>query len=283
MSNFKDPLTFGSADEDLEDLTQHLDATLGAEPSAGSFTLGDADPLSRGADHPATAQSPDPFDALASANKQQDMPYATYGQLVTPQVAPQLSQSAASGAAEPLPADGNSSASSSSQQQQASGPFSSIGVQQPSGVSSGLGLSGTVNLDSVGSIPSPHLPQPVTKDLPLVVTVSEPQRKEAAGVLGMKASHIEYLVTTHSRLPGWSSSDVSVRRRFRDFVTLADVLKVQQHQRQIAGIAAKAPITVCSHSAHSRICLSSHRSQLVSPHRHQSRVWRTWGMFQQFM
>lgn len=40
------------------------------------------------------------------------------------------------------------------------------------------------------------------------------------------ASHIEYLVTTHSRLPGWSSSDMSVRRRFRDFVTLADLLKV---------------------------------------------------------
>lgn len=172
--------------QDLEDLTQHLDATLAADLSAGSFTLGDADPLSRGAGQP-TALSPDPFDALASASKQQhDMPFATYGQLVTPQVNPQqLGQSAASGLAEPFPADGASSTSSNSQQQQAAGPFSSTAYQQPTNIS-GPAVSGVEHLESLGSIPSPHLPQPVARDLPLVVTVSEPQRKEAAGVLGMK-------------------------------------------------------------------------------------------------
>lgn len=41
------------------------------------------------------------------------------------------------------------------------------------------------------------------------------------------ASHIEYLVTTRSRLPGWSSSEVAARRRFRDFVALAELLKAK--------------------------------------------------------
>lgn len=45
------------------------------------------------------------------------------------------------------------------------------------------------------------------------------------------ASHIEYLVTTRSRLPGWSSSEVAARRRFRDFVALAELLKVAQGGR----------------------------------------------------
>jgi hypothetical protein len=40
------------------------------------------------------------------------------------------------------------------------------------------------------------------------------------------ASHIDYLVTTRSRLPGWSAPEVAVRRRFRDFVALAELLKV---------------------------------------------------------
>lgn len=44
------------------------------------------------------------------------------------------------------------------------------------------------------------------------------------------ASHVEYLVNTHSRLPGWSNADVSVRRRFRDFVTLAELLKVGKNK-----------------------------------------------------
>ena len=41
------------------------------------------------------------------------------------------------------------------------------------------------------------------------------------------ASHIEYLVTTRSRLPGWAVPEVAVRRRFRDFVSLAELLKVR--------------------------------------------------------
>jgi hypothetical protein len=45
-------------------------------------------------------------------------------------------------------------------------------------------------------------------------------------LLSHTASHIEYLVSTRSQLPGWSAPEVSVRRRFRDFVALAELLKV---------------------------------------------------------
>jgi len=43
----------------------------------------------------------------------------------------------------------------------------------------------------------------------------------------MKASHVEYLVSTRSSLEGWSPAEASVRRRFKDFVALADVLKAR--------------------------------------------------------
>jgi hypothetical protein len=46
------------------------------------------------------------------------------------------------------------------------------------------------------------------------------------------ASHIEYLVTTRSSLPGWAQPEVSVRRRFNDFVGLAELLKVRSAQQQ---------------------------------------------------
>jgi hypothetical protein len=45
------------------------------------------------------------------------------------------------------------------------------------------------------------------------------------------ASHIEYLVTTRSSLPGWAQPEVSVRRRFNDFVGLAELLKVRGGSR----------------------------------------------------
>lgn len=83
-------------------------------------------------------------------------------------------------------------------------------------------------LSAEASTPRLLSPEPaVNSNLPLFITVSEPVKKEAAGMLGMKASHIEYLVTTRSQLPGWSAPEVSVRRRFRDFVALAELLKAK--------------------------------------------------------
>lgn len=59
------------------------------------------------------------------------------------------------------------------------------------------------------------------------------------------ASHVEYLVTTRSRLPGWSAPEVAVRRRFRDFVALAELLKVRKvYGRDCAAFAGIVPAAV---------------------------------------
>jgi len=129
----------------------------------------------------------DPFASLAAG--------ATYGQLVSPQAVtqpedvhqkqvPGASQSAAiappayAADANPLPSNhepaaGHASSSSSSFLPGSSGDGL---VEQPSG-------------SSISRIASPHWPaQAPVKDLPLLISVSEPIRKEGAGMLGMKGA-----------------------------------------------------------------------------------------------
>jgi hypothetical protein len=271
------------------------------------------------------------------------MPYATYGQLVTPQ-APMQAPAAAAHSSAGL-AGGSTSASATAGSaltegpspptyQAASGmpvvtdPFAGFqgssatstqpDIQQPYDLLICQQQASTQHLPSAGaSTPRGLSPEPVVnRDVPLFVTVTEPVKKEASGMLGMKgrqccemlmvrqmlatlcvtqhtllyvltvplvnssnmallglspgvhaaarmpeplqgsgpccpcatcpcacaiklsprttavfvclttASHIEYLVTTRSQLPGWSAPEVAVRRRFRDFVALAELLKV---------------------------------------------------------
>eukprot|EP00879_Flechtneria_rotunda_P002097 GHRR01002277.1.p1 GENE.GHRR01002277.1~~GHRR01002277.1.p1 ORF type:complete len:327 (+),score=115.19 GHRR01002277.1:235-1215(+) len=220
MADVKDPLTFGAADEDLEDLTDHLDAALLSDPPAYSTIS----PLS-GTHDAALSNQADPFTALASASRHNapDIPYTTYGQLVTPQHDHQHQQAQQIASGQPAAASTTTAASSSSNQQ----PAGHVGSNTQGAVGSNGGVPPEPQY-SMSSIPSPRFPAPANaKDQPMYVTVSEPVRKEVPGVLGMKASHIEYLVTTRSQLPGWSSPEVSVRRRFRDFVALAELLKAQ--------------------------------------------------------
>lgn len=56
--------------------------------------------------------------------------------------------------------------------------------------------------------------------------VSDPiKRDDGSSALAMVGKkYVEYLVTTSTNLPGFNSCQFSVRRRFRDFVTLAEVL-----------------------------------------------------------
>mmetsp|Transcript_30233 Transcript_30233/g.41845 ORF Transcript_30233/g.41845 Transcript_30233/m.41845 type:complete len:619 (+) Transcript_30233:130-1986(+) len=60
----------------------------------------------------------------------------------------------------------------------------------------------------------------------LEVTVSDPVKRDDASskfaVVGKK--YVEYLVTTKTSLPGFAGTQFSTRRRFRDFVSLAEVL-----------------------------------------------------------
>jgi hypothetical protein len=178
--------------QDLEDLTQQLDATLGSvQPSAGSYTLGD-DPLSSSAH-------------LAGQNEH-DMSYPTYGQLVTPtrdlqqqqqqQAAASVGQAAGVGdtASSAVTAETGAPGTSSSMSdtRSSSSPLHAVqqapqqAAAQPQPASAGYGAPPEPQ-DSMGSIPSPRAPlQQPGVDLPLVVSVSDPLRREAAGMLGMK-------------------------------------------------------------------------------------------------
>ncbi|KAF6260469.1 hypothetical protein COO60DRAFT_892770 [Scenedesmus sp. NREL 46B-D3] len=171
------------------------------------------------------------------------MSYPTYGQLVTPTRNVQQQQRQAASAAGPA-ADGRTAAGATAAEPAApdtsiinDGSISSplpaqqhtfqAAAAQPQSIAAGCSPPAEPQ-DSMGGISSNHAPhQQPGFELPLVVSVSDPLRREAAGMLGMKASHIEYLVTARSSLPGWSQPEVSVRRRFNDFVGLAELLKAQ--------------------------------------------------------
>ncbi|KAL0736398.1 hypothetical protein Bca4012_012608 [Brassica carinata] len=59
------------------------------------------------------------------------------------------------------------------------------------------------------------------------ITVSSPQREQDAATTSMLSggsTYITYLITTRTNLPDYGGSEFSVRRRFRDVVTLADRL-----------------------------------------------------------
>lgn len=167
--------------QDLEDLTQHLDALM-ADTPPDSFTS--AQPAGEVASNSAVAQPSDPFDTLASATRPvSNMPYATYGQLVTPQN-PQLQAQQVANVGQDASSDLHGSLNSNSSQPS---PADSSGLnirQQPIRVEN----SPCDTLDSMGSTPSPRIPEPTAKDAPLIITVCEPQRKEATGVLGMKGN-----------------------------------------------------------------------------------------------
>jgi hypothetical protein len=178
----------------LDDLTEQLDATLLADPYAGSYALGD--PLSSSGDGQTLSISQqqlhadDPFASLAAG--------ATYGQLVAPQVVtqpedvhqkqvPGASQSAA--IAPPAHAADANPLPSNHELEPAAGHASSSSSSSFLPGSSGDGLVEQPSGSSISRIASPHWPaQAPAKDLPLLISVSEPIRKEGAGMLGMKGA-----------------------------------------------------------------------------------------------
>lgn len=58
------------------------------------------------------------------------------------------------------------------------------------------------------------------------ITVSSPQKEQdtASSMISGGSTYITYQITTRTNLPGYGGSEFSVRRRFRDVVTLADRL-----------------------------------------------------------
>ncbi|CAM6079805.1 unnamed protein product [Sphagnum tenellum] len=61
----------------------------------------------------------------------------------------------------------------------------------------------------------------------LTITVTDPQKIPESGAslaAGVASSYVTYLINTHTNIASYQGSDFSVRRRFRDVVTLADRL-----------------------------------------------------------
>mmetsp|Transcript_24550 Transcript_24550/g.53643 ORF Transcript_24550/g.53643 Transcript_24550/m.53643 type:complete len:672 (+) Transcript_24550:240-2255(+) len=77
-----------------------------------------------------------------------------------------------------------------------------------------------------GGPPAREFPnRPSQRDVQLSITVTNPVKREQAGMFGIKGSYITYQVSSQYTSPAMARSNTSVRRRFRDFVSLADVLK----------------------------------------------------------
>ncbi|GLI63759.1 hypothetical protein VaNZ11_006833 [Volvox africanus] len=58
----------------------------------------------------------------------------------------------------------------------------------------------------------------------LSITVTDPVKREQGGLFGIKGGYVTYLVRTQARAPS-TRPETTVRRRFREFVVLAQLLK----------------------------------------------------------
>ncbi|GBF95905.1 sorting nexin 2A-like [Raphidocelis subcapitata] len=259
-----DPLTFGDEDG-LVDLTSELeraavdDPVLGGGPPAGAApapAARQAQALPRAADplsDPLAALGPlggpppgvasgggfDPFasgeagsggggGAAGGAGAAHFDPFASYGALGPP---PAYSDAAAAPA--PPPA-----AAPPPQQQPPADPLTAAAAAA-AGAAAAPAAPAAAPSQSPSPLPSGATPEPwdalpapvaaagaCAAPPPLAVEIKEPLKEEQQGVLGMKGSYVSYLVVTRTTLPGWPS-EVSVRRRFRDFVALADLIKAR--------------------------------------------------------
>lgn len=85
--------------------------------------------------------------------------------------------------------------------------------------------SGNGNTREVGDSSSSLHSFPVYTDT-LIITVTQPQKTQEGGasIVPGGSNYVTYLVTTKTNIPEFRGTDFTVRRRFRDVVTLADRL-----------------------------------------------------------
>eukprot|EP00955_Chlamydomonas_euryale_P098311 365134-Chlamydomonas_euryale.AAC.10 len=111
-----------------------------------------------------------------------------------------------------------------------SAPAGGVAAAGGTGTSGG-GMRGGRERDagSGGSAPGvPSAQRPSLKSAPLVIHVTDPVKREQAGLFGFSSGYVVYLVTsapTASAPAALARRGGAVRRRFKDFVALADVLK----------------------------------------------------------
>ncbi|GAQ79708.1 Sorting nexins and related PX domain-containing proteins [Klebsormidium nitens] len=93
-----------------------------------------------------------------------------------------------------------------------------------------MGSSSDTEITAATNGPSPSEAQPSTSrpnQLVLNISVTDPQKIiESAGssLVPGSGTYVSYKVTTKTNLPGYKASEFAVRRRFKDFVVLADRL-----------------------------------------------------------
>lgn len=144
----------------------------------------------------------DPLSSSAqlAGPSEHDMSYPTYGQLVTPTRDLQHQQQAtaagqvAGGSAVSTEGPAETAAPAASDSTVTDSSSNPLDAQQQGRQAAAAEPHATAAVysappepqDSMGSIPSPHAPQQPSVELPLVVSVSDPLRREAPGMLGMK-------------------------------------------------------------------------------------------------
>ncbi|KAG1665676.1 hypothetical protein FOA52_005466 [Chlamydomonas sp. UWO 241] len=168
---------------------------------------------------------------------------ATYGELMPPSYADSVmlesavtAGHAASGASDPLagPSSGSRASGGAPPLHQHTDPVggATTRLHYSSEPAAHGGSNGDAAGGSGGGGASPlGASRPSQRAAPLRVTVVDPVKREQAGLFGIKASYVAYLVTATATSGGaqtrLSKQSVSVRRRFSDFVALADVLKAR--------------------------------------------------------
>ncbi|KAK9835396.1 hypothetical protein WJX81_006991 [Elliptochloris bilobata] len=82
------------------------------------------------------------------------------------------------------------------------------------------------------------------RDAPVLkISVKDPVKKVEASMLpGISGGHVTYRVDTSTTLPGFARPEVSVRRRFREFVALGDLLKATHRGYVIPPRPEKSPV-----------------------------------------
>eukprot|EP00884_Botryococcus_braunii_P021551 jgi/Botrbrau1/807/Bobra.0352s0004.1 len=81
--------------------------------------------------------------------------------------------------------------------------------------------------ESHGSPNAATLQGEAKREPDIKIDVRDPQKwTEQGGFPTFTSNYISYLVVTHTSLPSYPQKTMSVRRRFRDFVALADLLKL---------------------------------------------------------
>ncbi|PRW57356.1 sorting nexin 2B [Chlorella sorokiniana] len=223
MADVSDPLRFGTEDDDgQEDVLLDDGPPMTAAPpplpvAAAPAAAAPAPPEAA----PAAGGLGDPLSLAASSREEAPLP--RYHDVVGAQqhAAPPAAAAAGPlGAAAPGPAAAAGPAPH--HRQQASLTLDSLEINADDAGflrGRGAGTAGGSSSGSAGAGPSTSAAPP-----PLHITVSDPVRRVGDSVIpGFSSTHFEYLVTTAGEAP---RRRVEVRRRFKDFVALADLLAV---------------------------------------------------------